>query len=160
ADRPGGDVRLQPRPATAHLPPVGRARIIAPPQAGGGAPAAARTATGGGCPMARIELDRVSLTFHVKRHPGRGTLKEYVISRLLRRKRPQPTMEVRALRDLSLRVEPGERVGVVGHNGAGKSTLLKLLAGIYPPTSGRRLVEGHVSSVFDISLGFEMEGTG
>jgi ABC-type polysaccharide/polyol phosphate transport system ATPase subunit len=110
--------------------------------------------------MARIALDDVSLTFHVKRHQGRGTLKEYVINGLLRRQRPQPTMEVRALRDLTLRVEPGERVGIVGHNGAGKSTLLKLLAGVYPPTRGRRLVEGQVSSVFDLSLGFEMEGTG
>jgi ABC-type polysaccharide/polyol phosphate transport system ATPase subunit len=110
--------------------------------------------------MARIDLDDVSLTFHVKRHQGRGTLKEYVINGLLRRKRPQPTMEVRALRDLTLRVEPGERVGIVGHNGAGKSTLLKLLAGVYPPTRGRRVVEGQVSSVFDLSLGFEMEGTG
>jgi ABC-type polysaccharide/polyol phosphate transport system ATPase subunit len=110
--------------------------------------------------MARIELDHVSLTFHVKRQQGRGTFKEYAINRVLGRKRPQATMEVRALRDLSLRLEPGERVGIVGHNGAGKSTLLKLLAGIYPPTSGRRLVEGHISSVFDISLGFEMEGTG
>jgi ABC-type polysaccharide/polyol phosphate transport system ATPase subunit len=110
--------------------------------------------------MARIELDHVSLTFRVRRHQGRGTLKEYVINRLLRRRRPQAMMEVRALRDLSLRVEPGERVGVVGHNGAGKSTLLKLLAGIYPPTDGRRVVEGNISSVFDIALGFEMEGTG
>src|SRR5262249_49566117 len=56
--------------------------------------------------------------------------------------------------------EEGERVGVLGHNGAGKSTLLKLLAGVYPPTRGRRVVEGQISSLFDIALGFEIEATG
>ncbi len=110
--------------------------------------------------MARIELDRVSPTCRVKRQQGRIPLKEYLINRLFRRWRVQPTMTVRALQDVSLRIGPGERVGIVGHNGAGKSTLLKLLAGIYPPTAGRRAVEGHVASLFDIALGFEMEGTG
>ena len=57
-------------------------------------------------------------------------------------------------------MEQGERVGIIGHNGAGKSTLLKLLAGIYPPTSGTRRVSGRVSSLFDISLGFEPEANG
>jgi ABC-type polysaccharide/polyol phosphate transport system ATPase subunit len=61
---------------------------------------------------------------------------------------------------VNLRIEQGDRVGILGHNGAGKSTLLKLLAGIYPPTKGRRLVEGRVSSLFDISLGFEHDATG
>src|SRR5207302_6344643 len=47
-----------------------------------------------------------------------------------------------------------------GHNGAGKSTLLKVLAGIYPPSRGRRVVEGRISSLFDIALGFEMDASG
>jgi ABC-type polysaccharide/polyol phosphate transport system ATPase subunit len=110
--------------------------------------------------MARIELDHVGLTFRVKRQEGRTTFKDYLINHLIRRGRLQPTMAVRALDDVTLRIDPGERVGVVGHNGAGKSTLLKLLAGVYPPTAGTRVVEGQVSSVFDIALGFEMEGTG
>jgi ABC-type polysaccharide/polyol phosphate transport system ATPase subunit len=110
--------------------------------------------------MACIELDHVGLTFRVKRHQGRGTLKEYVIGSLIRRWRPPPRMKVRALRDLCLIIRPGERVGVLGHNGAGKSTLLKLLAGVYPPTRGRRAVEGNISSVFDLALGFEPEGSG
>ena len=69
-------------------------------------------------------------------------------------------MEVCALRDLDLQVRPGERLGIIGHNGAGKSTLLKLLAGIYEPSRGKRIVEGRISSLFDLMLGFEPEATG
>ena len=108
--------------------------------------------------MARIELDNVSLTFQV-RQQGRLTLKEFLVGGKFRES-VNPTREVEALRDVRLRVEEGDRVGVIGHNGAGKSTLLKLLAGVYPPTAGRRVVEGHISSLFDIALGFEPEATG
>ncbi|MGW8258475.1 MAG: ABC transporter ATP-binding protein, partial [Thermoguttaceae bacterium] len=41
-----------------------------------------------------------------------------------------------------------------------KSTLLKVLAGVYPPTSGRRMVQGKISSLFELSLGFELEASG
>jgi ABC-type polysaccharide/polyol phosphate transport system ATPase subunit len=108
--------------------------------------------------MARIELDRVGLTFRVRKNI-RLTLKEFLIGQMFRRSR-NPVMEVRALQDVNLRIGQGERVGIIGHNGAGKSTLLKVLAGIYPPTQGRRVVEGRISSLFDISLGFESEATG
>ncbi len=108
--------------------------------------------------MARIELDRVGLTFRVRKNI-RLTLKEFLIGQMFRRSR-NPVMEVRALQDVNLRINQGERVGIIGHNGAGKSTLLKVLAGIYPPTAGRRVVEGRISSLFDISLGFESEATG
>ncbi len=57
-------------------------------------------------------------------------------------------------------MEDGQRLGIIGHNGAGKSTLLRLLAGIYPPSSGQREVEGRISSLFDIALGFESEASG
>jgi ABC-type polysaccharide/polyol phosphate transport system ATPase subunit len=109
--------------------------------------------------MPRIELDRASLTFRVRQQQGRMTLKEYLVRGLFLRPVPLK-MEVPALQEVSLRVGPGDRLGVIGHNGAGKSTLLKLLAGIYHPTSGRRRVEGQISSLFDISLGFEQEATG
>ncbi len=108
--------------------------------------------------MAKIALDDVSLTFDV-RQTSKITLKEFVVQRMFRRAARQ-RMQVRALQNVSFSVEEGQRVGIIGHNGAGKSTLLRLLAGIYPPTLGQRLVEGHISSLFDITLGFESEASG
>jgi ABC-type polysaccharide/polyol phosphate transport system ATPase subunit len=108
--------------------------------------------------MARIELDGVSLTFRVRRKRDL-TLKEFLVGQMFRRSK-NPIIEVRALQDVTLGVHLGDRLGIIGHNGAGKSTLLKLLAGVYPPTAGRRTVEGRISSLFDIALGFETEANG
>jgi ABC-type polysaccharide/polyol phosphate transport system ATPase subunit len=108
--------------------------------------------------MNLIELNDVSLHFHVRRQ-GRTSLKDYLLHGLFRGGK-QNVLEVKALEHIDLAVEQGERVGIIGHNGAGKSTLLKLLAGVYPPTSGTRMVTGRVSSLFDISLGFEPEASG
>lgn len=108
--------------------------------------------------MARIELDHVNLTFRVRKERG-IRLKDFILKRMFLPSK-NPIMEVRALQDVHLRVETGDRVGFIGHNGAGKSTILKLLAGIYMPTSGRRVVQGRISSLFDIALGFESEASG
>ena len=108
--------------------------------------------------MARIELDHVSLTFQVRKC-GRVSLKEFLVRQMFRRS-VNPFMEVRALQDVSLKMDQGDRVAIIGRNGAGKSTLLKLLAGIYPPSQGSRRVEGQISSLFDISLGFESDANG
>lgn len=68
--------------------------------------------------------------------------------------------DIHALKNINVRIVAGERVGLLGHNGAGKSTFLKMIAGLYPVSSGSRTVEGTVRSLFDISLGFEPDATG
>ncbi|WP_020664613.1 ABC transporter ATP-binding protein [Amycolatopsis benzoatilytica] len=70
------------------------------------------------------------------------------------------TPVIEALRDISLSLREGDRVGLVGHNGAGKSTLLRLLSGIYEPTRGSSRVAGRVAPVFDLGVGLDPEVSG
>ena len=65
-----------------------------------------------------------------------------------------------AVRDVSFNVDPGEVVGIVGANGAGKSTLLKIISRVTPPTKGRAIVRGRLSSLLEVGTGFQHELTG
>ncbi|MBU9152861.1 ABC transporter ATP-binding protein [Burkholderia multivorans] len=67
---------------------------------------------------------------------------------------------VRALDNIDLRLDSGDRIGLIGHNGAGKSTLLRAMAGIYPPTAGTVTRSGKVVPLLDISLGMDENSTG
>lgn len=88
------------------------------------------------------------------------TLKQEIFARLRLEKPKKLLKDVQALKDFTLHVEPGERLGVIGHNGAGKSTLLKTIAGIYPIDKGSIDVKGRIRALFDLSLGFDIESTG
>jgi lipopolysaccharide transport system ATP-binding protein len=65
-----------------------------------------------------------------------------------------------ALSDISLEIEQGDRVGIMGKNGAGKSTLLKILSRITAPTEGCFHVKGRVASLLEVGTGFHGELTG
>jgi ABC-2 type transport system ATP-binding protein/lipopolysaccharide transport system ATP-binding protein len=67
---------------------------------------------------------------------------------------------VEALKDISLNLDHGDRLAIVGHNGAGKTTLLRVMAGVYEPTQGRVRVTGRVSTIFDFTLGLDFDATG
>lgn len=67
---------------------------------------------------------------------------------------------IQALTDVSIEVRHGEFLGVIGHNGAGKSTLLRTIAGILPPSEGRVVVNGHVTTLLSVGIGFNTELSG
>ncbi len=65
-----------------------------------------------------------------------------------------------ALRDISVEVEEGSTLGLIGPNGSGKTTLLKIIAGILRPTNGRVVTRGRIASLLALGAGFHPELTG
>jgi lipopolysaccharide transport system ATP-binding protein len=65
-----------------------------------------------------------------------------------------------ALRDINLKVEQGDILGIIGANGAGKSTLLKILSRITGPTSGKVKIKGRIGSLLEVGTGFHPDLTG
>jgi homopolymeric O-antigen transport system ATP-binding protein len=65
-----------------------------------------------------------------------------------------------ALRDVSLHMEKGETLGIVGPNGCGKSTLLQIVCGILQPTVGRVVTRGRIAALLELGAGFNPEFTG
>lgn len=65
-----------------------------------------------------------------------------------------------AIKNLSLNIKHGERVGLIGPNGSGKTTLLKLITGISNPTTGKVKTTGKIVSLIDLEAGFHPDMTG
>jgi ABC-2 type transport system ATP-binding protein len=109
--------------------------------------------------MVSIDVRNASVDFPIFDAKNRS-LKKSVLGRAGGRITDAKVPVVEALRDVTLSLRQGDRVGLVGHNGAGKSTLLRLLAGIYEPTRGRTRIEGRVAPVFDLAVGMDPEISG
>lgn len=65
-----------------------------------------------------------------------------------------------ALHDVSLEVQKGDSLGIIGKNGSGKSTLLKTITGVLTPSFGKMIVNGKVSALLELGAGFNPELTG
>lgn len=108
---------------------------------------------------AAISLQNVGITFEGSTGGSEG-VKGWALDLLRGRQERRRTYKIDALKDVSLDIRQGERVGLIGLNGAGKSTLLKVMAGIYPPTAGQCRTVGHVCPMFEFATGFEMTQSG
>ena len=112
--------------------------------------------------MASIHLNDVSVDFVLYQGSARSlkkTLLRSSTSGALKHD-AHHRITVKALSNLSLTLEHGDRIGLIGGNGAGKTTLLRVLAGVYEPTGGRIRVEGRVTPLFDLGLGLDMDASG
>ena len=105
---------------------------------------------------AAVELQGVTVRYELALE-NIASFKEYAIRTLKGRMRSN---ELVALSDVTLRIAPGERVGVIGANGAGKSTLFRLIARVRKPNEGRVIVRGRVAPLLELGLGMHGELTG
>jgi lipopolysaccharide transport system ATP-binding protein len=110
---------------------------------------------------AQIDVQNLSVLFPLY-HGSSRSLKKMVVAAASGRlaKDQQQRVVVRALSDINLHLESGDRIGLIGANGAGKTTLLRVLAGIYEPVLGSLRVRGSLNALLDPNLGMNMELTG
>jgi ABC-type polysaccharide/polyol phosphate transport system ATPase subunit len=99
-----------------------------------------------------IQVAGVSKTFRIPT-VRRDTVREHALD--LFRRHPYESLAV--LNNVSFSVQRGESVALMGRNGSGKSTLLKVLAGIYEPDNGSVTIEGDLTPILELGVGFNPE---
>lgn len=100
-----------------------------------------------------VRIEQVSMMFN-KSSEKIDNFKEYTIKLL---KRKLMFEEFWALSDVTLSINKGEALGIVGLNGSGKSTLLKIIAGVLNPTKGSVKVTGSIAPMIELGAGFDMD---
>ena len=98
-----------------------------------------------------IQADHVSMCFRMDMNRTTN-LKEWFVRWA---KRQQKYKDFYALNDVSMTVERGDVLGIIGRNGSGKSTLLKVISGIYKPTSGSVRTAGRVAPMLELGSGLD-----
>lgn len=109
--------------------------------------------------MVHINLNNVTVEIPVFDHSGQR-LVESIRSRISHRSNSPKKTTVYAIKDLTLSLPAGTRLGIVGSNGSGKTSLLRLLSGVYREASGNLESVGRITSFLDMTFGIEPDLTG
>lgn len=108
---------------------------------------------------ALIQLKQVSVKFRIYHNPN-PSLKDMVVNWFSGNRKLNDYRDFYALNEIDLKINPGDKVGIIGLNGAGKSTLLKTISGIYKPHQGYISVEGRLTPLMELGAGFDPEQSG
>ncbi len=111
--------------------------------------------------MHSIEIKGVSKKFSRHgRRPIMTSLKSYILYDLWHPRKDTGRDLLWALKDVTLQIEKGTTLGIIGRNGSGKSTLLKLISGILKPDEGAITVQGNIAALIELGAGFHPELSG
>lgn len=83
------------------------------------------------------------------------SFKRRLLGRLINE--PSETRIIRAIDHVSIEAAAGARIGLAGPNGSGKSTLLRLIAGVYPPSSGELAISGNITPLLGLNAGANLD---
>ena len=109
-----------------------------------------------------IQVEHITKIFRIYNTP-KDRIKEFLANlprRVAGAKRIKKHKEFYSLNDVSLTINKGETIGIIGANGAGKSTLLQIICGTLSPTNGNVTVTGRVAALLELGAGFNPDFTG
>ncbi len=101
-----------------------------------------------------IEVRDLSKVYHLYNKPSDRIRETFSI------RKKKYSKEHYALKNINLKINKGESIGIVGTNGSGKSTLLKLVTGVVTPTTGTIKTDGKIAALLELGAGFNPEYTG